>query len=336
MDRLPDIRNATPSTRPETNDRKPRENGRAARSRSADKSDGDARATSKVNDRQRTERPDSKQKDHRFEVHDQREGQKAEQKPEAKSTEESGAQNTSATKPEQDITELIAQKPTLRAQSAKLDPVALTKSASKQTTAEAVSISLPVQIQATVTPGEAAESRPVDLHVDAHPVAQAAPQNAATEVDEKRALEAPKEARETKPPQDLERAADILRQVRVQFAPRNGEAHIDLQPRELGRVSIHITVEDGKMRTEVRAEKREALDAIQAHLPELRATLRDSGIVAQDFTFSLGLQNQPRRDPQGSQGGKQSSNARTVDARDPEHAVLLRATASASGVDLYA
>jgi hypothetical protein len=64
--------------------------------------------------------------------------------------------------------------------------------------------------------------------------------------------------------------------------------------------------------------------------------LRDSGIVATDFQFSLGLQNQPRRDQQGAHGQKQTSGASAIDARDPEHAVLLRATASASGVDFYA
>jgi len=61
-----------------------------------------------------------------------------------------------------------------------------------------------------------------------------------------------------------------------------------------------------------------------------------SGIVTADFQFSLGLQNQPRRDQHGAQGQKPNDTARAIDARDPEHAVLLRATASAGGVDLYA
>jgi flagellar hook-length control protein FliK len=78
------------------------------------------------------------------------------------------------------------------------------------------------------------------------------------------------------------------------------------------------------------------LDAIQAHLPELRATLRDSGITSQDFQFSLGLENQPRRDPPQSGRQQPNNHVPAIEARTPEHAALLRATAAASGVDLYA
>ncbi len=331
MDRLPDIRNTAPSTRPETTDRKPRENDRTPRARPSDKSAKDVRATDKTSDRQRTDRPDAKPKEHRFEVHEKNADQKAEEKP----AQQAEAQSTSAKKPDQDVAELIAEQPVLRAQAARLVPLAAAKAAEKVATPDAAPIALPVQLEAVAAVSEAVESRPAEIKVDTRPVAQAA-QLVDAEAKTERAAETPRETREARPAQDTERAADILRQVRVSIMPRNGEAHIDLQPRELGRVSIKVTVEDGKMRTEVRAEKRAALDAIQAHLPELRATLRDSGIVTTDFQFSLGLQNQPRRDQPGAQDQKQNNSARGIDARDPEHAVLLRATASASGVDLYA
>jgi hypothetical protein len=328
MDRLPDVRKTAPSPRPETSERKPRESTRATRTRSSDKSAENTRATDKTGDRQRTERPDAKPKEHRFEVQ--------QQKSDGKPATQTDAQGPGTTKPEQDVAELIAQQPALRAQAVRLDPVVSTKPAEKVASAEAAPISLPAQLEAVALANEAADERPIELKVDARPAAQAALQTATVETKTERAVETPRETSETRQPQDLERAADILRQVRVHLAPRDGEAHIELQPRELGRISIHVTVADGKMRTEVRAEKREALDAIQAHLPELRATLRDSGIVTQDFQFSLGLQNQPRREQPGSQDQNHSSNAPAIDARDPEHAVLLRATASASGVDLFA
>jgi flagellar hook-length control protein FliK len=174
------------------------------------------------------------------------------------------------------------------------------------------------------------------VHASSRVVAPAAAQQPAEVTASERSVEAPAEARDAHSARDTERAADILRQVRVHFAPRTSEAHIHLEPRELGRVSIHVAVEDGNLRASVRAETREALDAIQAHLPELRATLRDSGIRTQEFHFGLGFENQPRRENQQPGNRQSHSHARAIDSRDPEHAVLLRNVAVASGVDLYA
>lgn len=135
---------------------------------------------------------------------------------------------------------------------------------------------------------------------------------------------------------DVERAADILRQVRVQLSPHTQEAHIQLQPLELGRISIRVSIEEGRMRTTVRAEKQEALSAIEAHLPELRVALRQQGIETSDFQFSLGLDNQPQRDQRQSPSRSSAARTTAVEAGQPEHALLLRATATASGIDLYA
>jgi flagellar hook-length control protein FliK len=199
-------------------------------------------------------------------------------------------------------------------------------------------VALPVHLDAIAASSDvpALEAQPTEVHAAARVIAPAAAQQPAEISKPERPVEAPARSREPQLAHDTERAADILRQVRVHIVPRTSEAYIQLEPRELGRVSIHVAVEDGKMRASVRAEKREALDAIQAHLPELRATLRDSGIRTQEFHFGLGLENQPRRENQQSGNRPSHPHAPAVDARDPEHAVLLRAVAAASGVDLYA
>jgi flagellar hook-length control protein FliK len=135
--------------------------------------------------------------------------------------------------------------------------------------------------------------------------------------------------------QEVERAADILRQIRVQITPQLSEARIHLQPIELGRISIHLTVEEGRVKTTVRAEKQETLQAIQTHLPELRASMRQHGIDAQEFTLSLGFEKREPRD-----GDKAPSHSGKKDSGSPVSAIerspALHAALAKTGVDFYA
>jgi len=335
MDRLPDIQRAPiASARPEAAERPQRDASRAPRARFADAPAEDAQPAQRVDDRQgaaKTEKG-SPERAARFEVQAQPARETAAQ-----------PQLEAATQPAaaavEHVAELIAQQPALRGRAplvAPADPAAIP---AKESQPVAVPLALPVHLDAVVLTAEApiVEARPSEAHAAPRAIASAAAQPVTETQSPVERVEAPAEPRETRPARELERAADILRQVRVHLAPRTGEAHIQLEPRDLGRVSIHVAVEDGHMRASVRAETREALDAIQAHLPELRATLRDSGIATQEFQFSLGLENQPRRDAQHQPGGRDPhAQSQAAETRDAEHAVLLRATAAASGVDLYA
>lgn len=144
--------------------------------------------------------------------------------------------------------------------------------------------------------------------------------------------------RETLPPpsaREMERAADILRQVRVQITPQLQEARIHLQPAELGRVSIHLSVEEGRLRTTVRAEKRETLAAIQTHLPELRAALREQGIDAQEFQLALGFEHR-EQDQQQARAPRRPAGSFADSAASRDHAPALRSALAATGVDVWA
>jgi flagellar hook-length control protein FliK len=148
-------------------------------------------------------------------------------------------------------------------------------------------------------------------------------------------VEAPREAPLARSAHEVERAAEILRQIRVQITPQINEARIQLQPLELGRVSIHLTLENGRMKTTVRAEKTETLQAIQTHLPELRASLRQHGIDAQEFQLSLGFENRPARDGDNTPAQPNTRNT----ARDTtaiERSPSLHAAVTKTGVDFYA
>lgn len=192
------------------------------------------------------------------------------------------------------------------------------------------------QSDASATDALATATKPVETRPNPHAGATSVPTTTPKVQVEPKALDVARETQSTRPAHDVERAADILRQVRVQLSPHINEAHIQLQPLELGRISIRVSVEEGRMRTVVRAEKQEALDAIQTHLPELRAALRQQGIESQDFQLSLGLdqRSQKNGDDKPARANKPSISA--IDTNKPEHALLLRATANASGIDLYA
>jgi flagellar hook-length control protein FliK len=148
-------------------------------------------------------------------------------------------------------------------------------------------------------------------------------------------VEPPRETPGARSAQELERAADILRQIRVQITPQLSEARIQLQPIELGRVSIHISLENGRMKTTVRAEKTETLQAIQTHLPELRASLRQHGIDAQEFQLTLGFEDRAPRDgdrPLTQSNTRNAAAETTAVERSPSlHAALVK-----TGVDFYA
>jgi flagellar hook-length control protein FliK len=145
----------------------------------------------------------------------------------------------------------------------------------------------------------------------------------------------PREAPAARSVEQLEHAADVLRQIRVQITPQMTEARIQLQPLELGRVSIHLSLENGRMKTTVRAEKTETLQAIQTHLPELRAALRQHGIDAREFQLSLGFENRPSRD--GERAPSQSNTRQNAaDVTAVERSPALHAALSKTGVDFYA
>jgi flagellar hook-length control protein FliK len=141
--------------------------------------------------------------------------------------------------------------------------------------------------------------------------------------------------------QNTERAAEILRQVRVQLSPETRQAVIRLHPAELGRVSIHIEVRDRGVDAVVRAERPETLAALGHHLPELRAHLASSGLDVRDIQLSLGFDD--RSNPKSGDGADRSaaSAARREDGNEPsvhDTAALTRAIGAigANGIDTYA
>jgi Flagellar hook-length control protein FliK len=97
------------------------------------------------------------------------------------------------------------------------------------------------------------------------------------------------------------RAEDVLRQFRNLLHPALRSATLQLEPRELGRLSIRVAMHEGRVSAQVRAERPETLDLLRKHLPELQAALAGAGIQTESFTLELGT---------GERGDRPTADAR--------------------------
>jgi flagellar hook-length control protein FliK len=71
---------------------------------------------------------------------------------------------------------------------------------------------------------------------------------------------------------------------------RNAEASrmsIKLQPEELGRIDIDLTVEQGRIKAQVVAQNQQVQDVLERHLPRLRESLEQQGLKLDQIQVSV-------------------------------------------------
>lgn len=112
--------------------------------------------------------------------------------------------------------------------------------------------------------GDSAAERPTPVGRGVEDAALGAPATARTA--ELRPRETPVTVR---PSWSDQAAGDIVRHLRI----GSREAVLRLDPPELGNVRIELRLEDGKLHARLLADRAEAQDLIQDHLPELRQAL---------------------------------------------------------------
>jgi hypothetical protein len=86
----------------------------------------------------------------------------------------------------------------------------------------------------------------------------------------------------------LARAEEILRQVELRLTPGLERLTLDLQPAELGRLSIQLAFKQGKLTALVRAERAETLELLELRAPELLELLAARGIASDRVQLELG------------------------------------------------
>ena len=148
-----------------------------------------------------------------------------------------------------------------------------------------------------------------------------------------------------RPASSLQRAEAILEQLKVRIQGGDREATINLNPVDLGRLRLHVKVDQGAVHASIAAESAETLAVLEAHAPELRAWLSRDG--AESVELDLGLMTSAEADAQSrsEQGeGRQGSGSRrgqggeaASSVASPEALLQQLATRTAEGgVDLTA
>ena len=155
----------------------------------------------------------------------------------------------------------------------------------------------------------------------------------------------PSKAAPARPGTSLQRAEAILEQLRIRIQSGEREATINLNPADLGRLRLHVKVDQGSVMASIAAESAETLAVLEAHAPELRAWLARDG--AENVELQLGLMTSAEADEQSrfdqrERGGQPGSRRgpRTRDAAPvagPEGLLRQLAQRTADGgVDLIA
>jgi flagellar hook-length control protein FliK len=118
---------------------------------------------------------------------------------------------------------------------------------------------------------------------------------------------------------------------------RNGIEHAELQlnPAEMGPVSVQITMDGTQARVDFGADLAATRQAIEAGLPELASALRDAGFTLAGGGVSQHSQGRSdRRDPSG-RGDRRAPNVGPLAGAD-EAPHATRTTVRLGGLDLYA
>lgn len=142
---------------------------------------------------------------------------------------------------------------------------------------------------------------------------------------------------------DLERAQQVLQQIRLRLSPSLLQATIELEPEHLGRIAIRLRVDGGSLTAVLRAESPQTLAVLEQHIPELRAMLSQQGLDAGDFDLGLAWQ-EPGDGPFG--GGERETwpgvpapsgiEAEAAAGLPNDPIELARVLAAGGGVDTWA
>jgi flagellar hook-length control protein FliK len=138
----------------------------------------------------------------------------------------------------------------------------------------------------------------------------------------------------------MERAERILDRIRLNLRPEQGRATIQLEPRELGRVTIDLTVRAGRVEARLLAEQPEALATLESHVPELRAMFEQRGIDPQNLHLSFGMaghESGPGGEPSRDGASRPRTQPIETEALSAgQRTGLTLALADSLGIDTYA
>jgi hypothetical protein len=137
----------------------------------------------------------------------------------------------------------------------------------------------------------------------------------------------------------VERAAEVLRQIKLALSGGRRHVRLELEPAELGKLSIHLALRDGHVRAIVRADSPETLALLESRVSELATLLADEGVPADGFAFLPSFHGARH----GRAGGTAGGEPRAPEKRHPnsptsrvDGALPRAARIGELGVDTYA
>jgi flagellar hook-length control protein FliK len=120
-----------------------------------------------------------------------------------------------------------------------------------------------------------------------------------------------------------ERAARVLEQVRLFVQPGMRRATLELTPANLGRIDVEISVDRGELAAHLRVDAVDTYEALQRHMPELRASLERAGLDVTQLELSFGARGENAPQQRQSGEGRALANARGA-ARGGESTAAAR------------
>lgn len=135
----------------------------------------------------------------------------------------------------------------------------------------------------------------------------------------------------------LERAAEILRQIELHASADVKRLTLELEPAELGRLSIQLALRARRVTAIVRAENAGTLEALREREGELRDVLARRGIEADAVRFELGFGgSRSRGHAQAAAAAEETQRRGAPASADPLTTHATPPRARASRLDTYA
>lgn len=129
-----------------------------------------------------------------------------------------------------------------------------------------------------------------------------------------------------------DRAATALEQIRVALGPGVRRATVALTPAHLGRVDVTIAMEKDGLVAHLRVEAPDTYQALERHLPELRASLERAGLDVSQIDIAQGGADggatfgERSGESRGGKNGATNNGAAAHDDERVVETVLLRPT----------
>lgn len=134
---------------------------------------------------------------------------------------------------------------------------------------------------------------------------------------------------------------DVIRSVSLESAEQAQVVRVELVPRDMGRLQLRVSMENGSVTAMIMAESEATRQVIEAAMPQLRQALQASGLSVGSLNVSVdsgsdGFAGQDALFSDGGSSRSQGSKIRTVQSYHQGTPAAIEPRESLSVIDLFA